>query len=134
MTKEEWKEVESNLSSPYGRAKFKIDGYTVDVVVEKEEQNSLKYVLAVFVDGAIKGKWLVNDCDIRRKFYNKHTKSSLPANYKNTSEFKRLSKKSREEIIRLSTYEFYSPYFSSFKTLKAHLIKNNTSIELIKEQ
>lgn len=41
MTKEEWKEVERNLSNPYGRAKFKIDGYAVDVVVEKEKQNSL---------------------------------------------------------------------------------------------
>lgn len=98
MTKEEWKEVERNLSSPYGRAKFKIDGYTVDVVVEKESPKSLKYVLAVFVDGAIKGKWLVNDCDIRRKFYYKCTKSNLSANYKNSYKFKSLSKKVREEI------------------------------------
>ena len=133
MTAEEWKDVEISLTSPFGRAKFKIDGYTVDVVVEKESPKSLKYVLAVFVDGAIKGKWLVNDCDIRRKFYYKCTKSNLSANYKNSYKFKSLSKKVREEIIRTSTYEYYSPYFKSFRTLKNHFIKNNTSIELIKE-
>lgn len=133
MTAEEWKDVEISLTSPFGRAKFKIDGYTVDVVVEKESPKSLKYVLAVFVDGAIKGKWLVNDCDIRRKFFYKCTRSHLSAKYKNSSEFKRLCKKMREEIIRMSTYEYYSPYFKSFRTLKNHFIRNNTSIELIKE-
>ena len=133
MTAEEWKDVEISLTSPFGRAKFKIDGYTVDVVVEKESPKSLKYVLAVFVDGAIKGKWLVNDCDIRRKFYNKRTESRLTNNYKNSYKFKSLSKKVREEIIRTSTYEYYSPYFKSFRTLKNHFIKNNTSIELRKE-
>lgn len=80
MTPEEWKKVEDALSSPYGRVEFKIDGYDITImcVVEKP----LHYCLAVYVDGKIKGEWISQDCEIRRKFYQKHTKSLLDSKQK----------------------------------------------------
>lgn len=131
MTATDWEKVENKLSYPFGVVKLRIDGHTINVMVEKEGSKSLKYVLAVYVDGYIKGEWITNDCEIRRKFYYKRTKSLLTKDFRKSSVFKRMKKKEQEEWIEKYRYEYYSPYFSSFKTLKAHFTKNNNSIELV---
>ena len=96
MTPEDWKNVEDALSSPYGRVEFKIDGYDITImcVVEKP----LHYCLAVYVDGKIKVEWISQDCEIRRKFYQKHTKSLL--NSKQKKSLKREKKDFREKILK----------------------------------
>lgn len=67
MTDEQWKQVESRLSRPFGSVKMQIDGYKITVVVEPLK--GMKLVLMVYVDGYFRGKWLTEDCDIRRRFY-----------------------------------------------------------------
>lgn len=131
MTATDWEKVENKLSYPFGGVKLRIDGHVIDVMVEKEGPKSLKYVLAVYVDGYIKGEWLTNDCDIRRKFYYKSTRSLITAKMRNSPELKKLKKAQKEELEKKYQYETFYPYFTSFKTLKAHLTKNNDSIELI---
>ena len=131
MAATDWEKVENKLSYPFGRVKFRIDGHDVVIMVEQEGPKSLKFVLAVYVDGYIKGEWLTNDCEIRRKYYCKRTKSLLTKDFRKSPEFKRMKKNEQEEWIKKYTYEYYSPYFTSFKTLKAHFIKNNDSIELV---
>lgn len=131
MTATDWEKIEKKLSYPFGGVKLRIDGHDIDVMVEKEGPKSLKYVLAVYVDGYIKGEWITNDCEIRRKFYYKRTKSLLTKYFRKSSVFKRMKKKEQKEWIEKHRYEYYSPYFSSFKTLKDHFTKNNDSIELV---
>ncbi len=131
MTATDWEKVENKLSYPFGGVKLRIDGYDVNVMVEKEKPGSLKYVLVVYVDGYIKGEWITNDCEISRKFYCKKTKSLLTNYVRKSSAFKHMKKKEQEEWIKKYTYEYYSPYFTSFKRLKTHFTKNNDSIELI---
>ena len=131
MTATDWEKVENKLSYPFGGVKLRIDGHDINIMVEKEGSKSLKYVLTVYVDGYIKGKWLTNDCEIRRKYYCKRTKSLLTKDFRKSPVFKRMKKNEQEEWIKKYTYEYYSPYFSSFKTLKAHFTKNNDSIELV---
>ena len=63
MTDEQWKQVESRLSRPFGSVKMQIDGYKITVVVEPLK--GMKLVLMVYVDGYFRGKWLTEDCDIR---------------------------------------------------------------------
>ena len=89
MTPEDWKNVEDALSSPYGSVNLKIDGYDITImcVVEKP----LHYCLAVYVDGKIKGEWISQDCEIRRKFYQKHTLDS--------KQKKRLKREKKEETF-----------------------------------
>lgn len=131
MTATDWEKVENKLSYPFGGVKLRIDGHDIDVMVVKEGPKSMKYVLAVYVDRYIKVEWITNDCEIRRKFYYKRTKSLLTKDFRKSSVFKHMKKKEQEEWIKKYTYEYYSPYFSSFKTLKAHFTKNNDSIELV---
>ena len=77
------------MSSPYGSVNLKIDGYDITImcVVEKP----LHYCLAVYVDGKIKGEWISQDCEIRRKFYQKHTLDS--------KQKKRLKREKKEETF-----------------------------------
>lgn len=131
MTATDWEKVENKLSYPFGGVKLRIDGHDINIMVEKEGPKSLKYVLAVYVDGYIKVEWCTNDCEIRRKFYSKHTKSLLTAKDRKSSWFKHLNKSDKDKTIKSAEYSWYSPYFSSFKMLRSHFTKNNNSIELV---
>lgn len=127
MTVEDWKEVETRLSIPYSSVKLKIDGY--DVTIGHAMEKPLKHCLVIYIDGIFKTKWVLEDCEIRRRFCSKHTKSLLTAKEKKA--LMRQRKALREQIMKDMTFEWYSPYWSSFRSLKSHLIKNNKSIELV---
>ena len=94
MTKEEWKQAEEKLNSAFSRVDLLVDGYKITVVVEPLK--GMKLVLMVYVDGYFRGKWLTEDCDIRRRFYYCSKRSLLT-----TKEKKRLQREKkaiREEI------------------------------------
>lgn len=132
MTADEWKKAEQMLRPPYGHAKFLIDGY--NVIVEMRLTSSTKFSFVVFVDGVFKCEWLTEDCDIRRRFCYKGRQTLLTS--KKKDEFiKKFGKREYNRFIKenpeLCYVTFYSPYFGSFRTLKQHFIKNNTSITLV---
>lgn len=129
MTKEEWESIERKLRYPGATVFLQIDGYLIGLQVQTYK---MKMVIAVYADGHIKIEWAANDCEIRRRFYMCSKHSLLSA-----SERKKLMKEKkavREEIEKQCTYFSYSPYWTSFRSLKNHLIKNNDSIELYKEK
>ena len=127
MTPEDWKKVENALLIPYGSVVLKIDGYEVNVmcVIDKP----LHYCLAVYVDGKIKDEWIFKDCEVRRRFYQKHKSSLLDSKQK--KRLKREKKAIREEVLKKCAHYWYAPYWKSVRSMKAHFIKNNNSIELI---
>lgn len=75
MTDEEWKSIEAKLAMPPAVIRLKVDGY--NVTITHARVNSLRFCLAIFVDDTFKMEWVLNDCEIRRKFCSKHTKSLL---------------------------------------------------------
>ncbi len=131
MTDEEWKIAEDELSGFYGYVRLKIDGY--DVTVEKRQISEMKACLAVFIDGAFKMKWALEDCEIRRRFCRK-CKKKMYTNKAKTDFIKYVGKKAAKQFEKENSHllysTYYEPFFGSFRTLKAHLIKNNDSIEL----
>lgn len=129
MTVEEWKKVETELSSPFGYVKLKIDGY--NVTIETRPDKPLHYALAVYIDGQFNMKWCLEDCEERRRFCFRHKESLLSAQQK--KKLKRERKAVREEVEKRMTIYTYYPFFNSFRTLKSHLMKNNISIELAED-
>lgn len=125
MTKEEWESVERKLCFPADSVHLKVDGYNITLWVMIYK---MKMVIAVYVDGHIKGEWLVKDCDIRRRFYQRSKRSLLTAAEK--KKLARESKSYQKEILEQATHYSFSAYWNSFRSLKRHLIKNNESIEL----
>ncbi len=127
MTDEQWKEVEKKLVPPLGRVELEIDGYKVTITAQLVEK--MKFSFVVYVNGFIRTEWSMNDCEIRRRFYYESKKSLLKSSEK--AKIKKMRKSVREEIMKSAQYSVFLPYWGSFSRLKAHLIKNNQSIELV---
>lgn len=130
MTKEEWKHVEEKLNSAFSRVDLLVDGYAI--TIRKEPCDKMRLGLTVYVDGTIKGEWVVQDCEIRRKFYYCSERSLLTA--KERKKLQKERKAVREAVLARASYQVFSPVFYSFRTLKSHFLKQNTSIELCKEE
>ncbi|MXS82252.1 hypothetical protein [Nitrosomonas oligotropha] len=137
ITKEQWQKIEKSLSYPYGSVKLRCDGYDVSAFVMTDK---MKLVIEVFVDGFIKGEWLLNEHEIGIKFYEKKTKYTL--NKKEREEArknmnnKRLGIDLREMFKRHyeNKYSYINPCWTSAKSFLRHIRKTCNTIELIEEK
>lgn len=132
MTKMQWEAVEKNLMNNYGKEVLICDGYSLQLGLRKIAE--MKLAIAFSVNG--KGdyvEWMQTDCEERRRFFRPYTRSvwSRPQ----LDLFKKLSKKQLQNrgLDPKKTFTTYYPWWTSFKALKSHLIKHNTSIELAPE-
>ena len=130
MTKEDWVYVEETLKSPYKIVKLNCDGYILSLRLRRVDV--YKLAICVRVNGELSVDWIVNDCEERRRFFRKTQGSILSAS--GMKIFRKLSKKKQEEWRGSYIYDIYLPYWTSFRSLKKHLIENNKSIELVKEE
>lgn len=120
MTKEQWKAVEQKvLLYPYTSVKIRADGHVLSVIML---QNKMRLLIVVYVDGKLDYNWLLEDCEIRRKFFQQRKRSLLTR--KDRERLKREKKSIREEITAQATYYSYSPYWTSFTALRRHLEQN----------
>jgi hypothetical protein len=129
LTKEEWIKVQERLSSLFCVVNLKIDGYNVALSLTRI--STYKNAIAVYVDGGFRGKWLIEDCEERRRFLQKRERSLLSD--KQMASIKKLSKKRQKEFMEKynTKYDTYSSHWTSFGALKKHLIANNENIELV---
>lgn len=132
MTAEEWKTVEEALSHcPFGRVKLIADGYELTISFARDGKSGLKYCYVVYVNGMIRGEWVLNDCEERRRFYCPKTHSPLTAKDKARLKKERKSvQKAVAEMAAEMSYTTYLPYWNSLKALKKHLEANNQHIEI----
>lgn len=129
ITKEQWLKVSYALSHPYGSASLICDGYTVNLQVVST--GKLKFAIQPYIDGWSKGKWLLEDCEERRRFMRPNTMRLYTA--KQIAEMtKGLSKSAvRKYMPGLDKkIPFYSLVWPGFAALKRHLIANNQVIEI----
>lgn len=131
MTSEEWLLAEKSTLYSYDGCKLMIDGYGVELRLEPE--TLYKKHIAVYVNGKIEGKWLFDDCEERRRFFQPRTRT-ISKNKAQKELFKRLSKKQQSIWNEKSKYTYYWPYWGNFASLKRHLIANNKSIELVENK
>lgn len=128
MTDEQWKEAEKKLVPPFGRVELEIDGYKVTITAQLVKK--MKFSFVVYVNGFIRTEWSIKDCEIRRRFYYESKRSMLKKSEE--AKIKKMRKSVRDQIMESAQYSVFLPYWGSFSKLKAHLIKNNQSIELVK--
>jgi hypothetical protein len=133
MTNEEWKEVEENLSHPYGSSKLIIDGYKITIQVQPTKK--LHYELIVFINGTFNIKYCIDDCEERKRFTRQIKKYLLKKKVRDDIEKwnKRAIKAKMKPMEYAKQYTIYSPFWPSFSTLKKHLIANNKDIAIFKE-
>ena len=133
MTKEEWDEVQRHLTFPGTTVHMKIDGYDISAQLQRHTSTSLKYDIMIYVNGYFKGEWMVNDCEIRNRFYCKRTHDTMSR--KDKERLKKASKAVKKLVEEHGhKYDIYYPYWTSFRSMKSHFIKNNSSIELVEKE
>jgi hypothetical protein len=130
MTKTEWDQLKADLGHAYGHAELLVDGYKLTLSVQAVKP--LKYEIMPYVNGEFKGIWALDKTEEAVRFLRPVTLHLFsPAKKKRIT--KGLSKKLIKEwfpkIDATSTY--YAWGWPSFAGLKAHLIKNNKSIERV---
>ncbi len=134
MTVKDWDKAQTAIEYSYsGICRFMIDGYKVTLL--RIAVNPYKREIAVYVNGKIKGEWIMCKTDeakeICRRFYcpKKVNIVKMPKGKVSKAE-----RKSIEELATKYNYTSYDPYWTSFNRLKSHLMKNNKDISLIEEE
>lgn len=135
LTDEQWKEIESTISMPYGRVNLKCDGHDITAVMKQIKP--MRFGIAVYLDGRINFKKLFDKDEVAMKFYPLKTRSLFTGKERAAAleiskqrgldkELKKLFKEKAE--AKLSALY---PYWSSAKAFCRHIRKNCTEIELI---
>lgn len=117
------------MSNTWGNATLQVDGYEIGLQVQ---QDKMRLVIAVFVNGWMKGEWLINKTEEAKRFcrpctvalWTPSAKKQLTAGLRKSA-----IKRYFPDLDKRSIY--YLSHWLSFGALKRHLIKNNKSIELV---
>lgn len=137
MTNEDWAEVEKRLKAVGWRVHLVCDGYLVTLV--RGRVSEMRDAILPLLNGEPEFEWVGKDCGERERFarrreYYVYTKKSR-------ENWRRLTPALQKSVAKEKGPNFdihevrvaYSPFWSSFKKLKAHLVKNNKEIRLIRE-
>lgn len=126
MDKADWNKVREELSVLFGKVELECDGYKV--VLFKECYSENKLCISVYIDGQIKGKWLTDDCEERRRFARcSIRKLRLPKGFNR----KNWTKKELKALDEHRTYHSYSFCWFNFDEMRRHFEKNNKEIKLV---
>lgn len=127
MTNADWDHVEQCLSSQFQPVGLICDGYHLCLCLERIK---MKLVIAFYVNGSLKGKWMQEDCEERRRFFRPVKKSAWTA--KSRLAMQKMGKRmlKRMNVDPTESFTVHYPWWTSFKALKSHLVKSNNSIEL----
>ncbi|EKB28347.1 hypothetical protein [Aeromonas dhakensis] len=74
ISKEQWKAIEAELKGGWVLVKFKLHGHEIYITRERKTESTT--VLAIYIDGAIKGTWMkvLENIDPADEFMNKVVK------------------------------------------------------------
>lgn len=135
MTPQDWKEVETKLGTPYGRARLRADGHVITLQVERAK--GLRYVVVAYIDGVIEWeKTRSPEADaIERKFWRSrrhylHT-AKVRAEYAAQAKRRGMPPEIKASYARQAevSFEHLDPTFPSGKAACAHLRKHCSTLE-----
>ena len=128
-TEEQWAEIREALTFLYKRVVLQVDDYQLSLILER--MGLYNNQIAVYVNDRFMGSWLLNDCPERRRFLRPVT-FSLWDKKTRTALVKLYGKREAEKQGAFKKGTCYAPGWKSFSRLKAHLVKHNENIELVK--
>ena len=129
MNAEDWKIVQEHLETSLGwPIALQIEGRRITLRTERVKGNTLG--VCVYIDGWLKGEWIVKDVPERR-FFQPVSFYMYKRKFRESAVYRKFAKKQKFDLDVKGTY--YRPYFSSFKALKRHYMATFPEIELAKE-
>lgn len=146
ISKEQWKAIEAELKGIWVQVKFKLHGHEIYITRERKSESTT--VLAVYIDGAIKGAWMkeLAEIDPADEFMNKVVKQVHFHKFKarwNKKELDRIAKFKRSFGVKEARRVFGSepekagwtylfPHFGSSASL-VRQFKKIEGLELVSE-
>lgn len=133
MQQEDWDALKAQMSRPYGSMELQCDQYKV-ALQQAVSSKSKSWSTIVYVDGVFKGLWLSMENgepahDEGRRFMRKVTRSLHSR--KIIDDVRKALGKREAAKWEAQKYVHLDPSWSSFNSLKKHLLANNASIERI---
>jgi len=128
-TKEQWGKIEKALTRLYSSVIMQIDGFKVNMGLR--QLSTYKNGVVVLLNNELKGEWFTDESPERTKFY-RPVVHNMWTRKTQIAAVKRYGKREAKKQGYLDQRTGYSFFWGSFPRLKAHLIKNNENIELVK--
>lgn len=134
MQQQDWDDLKAQMARPYGNMKLKCDQFELSLV-QAVDAKSRKWLTTVYVDGFFKGAWCnaskegEPQHEEARRFLRKVVRRLHSA--KDISEYQKVFGKREAKKLEAKVYVYFTPEWSSFNSLKKHLVANNTSIERV---
>lgn len=146
ISKEQWKAIEAELKGGWVQVRLKLHGHEIYITRERKSESTT--VLAVYIDGAIKGAWMkeLAEIDPADEFMNKVVKQVHFHKFKamwNKKQLESIAKFKRQIGVKKAR-EFYGdkpeqagwtylvPFFGSSATL-VRQFKKIEGLELVSE-
>jgi hypothetical protein len=138
ISKEQWAEIEQQLSTVMGRVELVCDGYKINAAIVNV--SPLKLGIAVYVDGVTLGKWIFNEekSEIPLKFHQEKKRHCFSAKYRalllKQSKSTVFTKEERAGALAdaTKTSSHWLPYWTNAKAFCRHIRKTCTTIEIVK--
>jgi hypothetical protein len=133
MKREDWKEIEDKLRFPGARARLKVDGRDVSLVVGTDK---MKMVIQVYVDGWVKGEWMdaKKPCP-EQAYMARHERYVWPKKDRDEGAkyAKRFGKREAKKCFgdMEKKFVYFSSIFPSVRAVRTHYEKTFKSIELV---
>lgn len=134
MEQKDWDDLQELMGQPYGSMKLQCDQFTVSLV-QHAQPLSRKWVTYVFVDGYSRGEWCIADengeakHEVARRFLRKSSKAFFSA--KEIDAHRKIFGKRQAAELAAKRHVWFHSDWTSFNSLKKHLIANNSSIQRI---
>lgn len=136
ISKEQWNQIEAELSRPFGNVDLVCDGYRVYATVG--QVRILKYAVVVYVDGCIKGEWIKGEDERARKFYHEIKRFLYPAKARAEAKVRAKTRGTSADLKEVFTHvaarqmSTWTPFWSNPRALCRHLRKTCASVEVVK--
>lgn len=136
ITKEQQSQIEYELCGFFGRVELLCDGHKITAAVKGI--GPLKQVVAIYIDGEIKGEWARGEDEFVRKFHRESKRYLLSKREREmamkNSTNRYLPKEYREyrKASATKTLSFWYPYWTSAKLFLRHISKTCAEIEVVK--
>lgn len=137
MEQNDWDDLEHQMSQPYGRMSLQCDQFQVSLV-QVTDSRSRKWSTQVYVDGVQKGAWWFADDngepkhEEARRFLRRVSKS-LFSEAEVALHRKAFGKRSADKLAEKRFVSFECSW-TSFRSLKKHLLANNPTILRIERE
>ena len=136
ITKEQWVEVERQLSGPIGRCELSCDGY--EVVARVATIAALQLGIVVYVNGWVRGEWMKGEAEEARKFHREMKRYIWSARLRTEAAKKAKGRHLPADLRKVyqdrvtASVSTWAPYWTNAKAFTRHLRKTCADISVVK--